>query len=314
MSKKLLPFILISLLTSCSTNNVIEDKVFCFDTTVISQLYEGSKENLSDIKDILLYYDKVSDNYYDREGITIRKIGSDPIKVEQQLYDLLKTSVDIKNQGATYFNPLCGSLAKAWKESLANNKVLSDEVIASELTKINTSSLVFESDYILYKNGEAEIDLGGIVKGYALDIIQEYLKNNNIEKYLINAGFSSILLGKKNSNDGYFTVKISDLDNTFIKLKDCFISTSSKSVQGVKIGDITYSHIVNPVDGSAINKNDAVIVVSSSGTLGDALSTSMMMNSVEEIKEIEKSQNVKTIVIKNKKVVYFNEGLELFHG
>ena len=122
------------------------------------------------------------------------------------------------------------------------------------------------------------------------------------------------MLGKKNTNDGYFTVKISDLDNTFIKLKDCFISTSSKSVQGVKIGDITYSHIINPVDGSAINKNDAVIVVSSSGTLGDALSTSMMMNSVEEIKEIEKNQNVKTIVIKDKKVIYCNEGLNLFHG
>ena len=313
--RKIFPILLIGLLTSCSTNNnVIENKVFCFDTTVISKLYEGEQSNLDDIRDILLYYDRVSDNYKDREGITVRKIGQEPLTVEAQLYDLLKTSVEVKDKGAKYFNPLCGSLSKKWKESLEKNEILSDEIIYAELDVINHSSLVFEDNNILYKNGDAEIDLGGIVKGYALDRISDYLKSQNIEKYLINAGFSSILLGKKDTDDGYFTVKISDLNNTYIKLQDCFVSTSSKAVQGVKIGDTTYSHIIDPFTGSAINENDAVIVVSSSGALGDALSTSMMMNTVEEIKEIEASQNVKCIVIKNKQVIYCNEGLELFRG
>ena len=100
--RKIFPILLIGLLTSCSTNNnVIENKVFCFDTTVISKLYEGEQANLDDIRDIFLYYDRVSDNYKDREGITIKKIGSDPLTVEPQLYDLLKTSVEAKEKGAT---------------------------------------------------------------------------------------------------------------------------------------------------------------------------------------------------------------------
>ncbi|MBO4682918.1 MAG: FAD:protein FMN transferase [Bacilli bacterium] len=281
---------------------------------MISKLYEGEQSNLDDIKDIFLYYDKVSDNYKNRDGITITKIGRDPITVEPQLYDLLKTSVEVKDSGATYFNPLVGRLSKKWKESLEKNEVLSDEIITAELDIINHSSLHFEDNNTVYKTGDAEIDLGGIVKGYALDKVSDYLKSQNIEKYLINAGFSSILLGKKDTDDGYFTVKISDLNNTYIKLKDCFVSTSSKSVQGVKIGDVTYSHIINPINGSAINMNDAVIVVSSSGALGDALSTSMMMNTVEEIKSIETSQNVQCIVVKDKQVIYCNEGLELYRG
>lgn len=315
MSKKLFPLLLITTLTSCSVNRApIENRIFCFDTTVISQLYEGDQSNLDDIRDILLYYDRVSDNYNTREGITIRNISTSPIKVEQELYDLLKTSVDVSNLGATYFNPLCGSLAKKWKEALNKNELLSADVINAELEKINNSSLIFDDDYIISKKGEAEIDLGGIVKGYSLDKIKEYLSNKHIEKYLINAGFSSILLGKKDTSDGYFTVKISDLDNAYIKLQNCFITTSSKSVQGVKIGDITYSHIISPLDGSAININDAVIVVSSLGYIGDALSTSMMMNTVDEIKEIEKKQNVKTVVVRNRQVIYSSEGLELYHG
>ena len=313
--RKLFSILLIGLLTSCSTNNqIIENKVFCFDTTVISKIYEGEQSNLDDIRDIFLYYDKVSDNYKNRDGITIKKIGSDPITVEPQLYDLLKASVEVKDSGATYFNPLVGRLSKKWKESLEKNEVLSDEIITAELDIINHSSLHFENNNTVYKTGDAEIDLGGIVKGYALDKVSDYLKSQNIEKYLINAGFSSILLGKKDTDDGYFTVKISDLNNTYIKLKDCVVSTSSKAVQGVKIGDVTYSHIINPINGSAINMNDAVIVVSSSGALGDALSTSMMMSSVEEIKAIETSQKVKCIVVKNKQVIYCNEGLELYRG
>ena len=138
--RKIFPILLIGLLTSCSTNNnVIENKVFCFDTTVISKIYEGEQSNLDDIRDILLYYDRVSDNYKEREGITIKKIGSEPLTVESQLYDLLKTSVEVKDKGAKYFNPLCGSLSKKWKESLEKNEILSDESISVELDVINHS-------------------------------------------------------------------------------------------------------------------------------------------------------------------------------
>ena len=315
MRIKLFPILLVGLLTSCSTNNsVIENKVFCFDTYVENRLYEGEQSNLDDIKDILEYYDRVSDNYKKRAGITISSIGEEKIVVDEKLYNLLKTSIEVTSKGAKYFNPLCGSLSKAWKQSLDKKEVLSEETIVSELDKMNHTSLAFDNDFMVSKHGEGEIDLGGIVKGYAIDEIKDYLNSKNIQKYLINAGFSSILLGKKNTEDGLFTVKITDLNDAYIKLKDCVISTSSKAVQGVKIGDVTYSHIVNPITGQAINENDAVIVVSDSGALGDALSTSMMMNTVEEIKAIEQEQNVKCIVIKNKQVTYCNEGLEITHG
>ena len=178
---------------------------------------------------------------------------------------------------------------------------------------MNSSQVLFKDNNVIQKIGDAEIDLGGIAKGYALDKAYEYLKEKEIKNYLINAGNSSILLGEKNTDDGYFTVGLNDIENAYLKLKDCVISTSSKSVQGVKIGDITYSHIINPVDGSAINENDAVIVISDKGYLGDALSTSMMMNSIDEIKAIEQIQNVKTIVIKNNNIIYKNADIEVLY-
>ena len=96
-------------------------------------------------------------------------------------------------------------------------------------------------------------------------------------------------------------------------MKNCFVSSSSVSEQGVEINNVTYSHIINPVTGSAVNENDAVIVVSDYGYYGDAMSTSLMMNTIDEIKAIEKEHNIKTIVIKNNAISYCNEGLEVYH-
>ena len=115
------------------------------------------------------------------------------------------------------------------------------------------------------------------------------------------AGNSSLLLGEKASDNGYFSVGIKELNNVYFDAKNCVISTSGNTEQG--------KHIVNPFTGQLANQYDMVIVISEEGALGDALSTSMMMNTIDEIKELETSLNVKTIVIKNKSILYKNSGI-----
>lgn len=309
----IIPLLAIAL-TSCSINgNPIESKVFCFDTMVDVRLYDGNKDNIKDIEDILNTYSKLSDNYLASDVDNVYTINhtNDEVTIDERLYKLLQASFSVKDTGASYFNPFCGSLAKKWKDVLAKGETLSSEVINAELGKISSSSLEFKSNNAVQRTGEAEIDLGGIAKGYALDIVKDYLKNNNSKQYLINGGSSSLLLGEKNTKDGFYSIGLKDLNNAYLKLKNCFVSTSSISEQGVKIGDTTYSHIINPNDGSAINLNDAVVVISDNGALGDALSTSMMNNTVDEIKAIETQYHVQTIVIKNNEVIYQNSGIEV---
>ena len=316
MKFKPLSLLLIIPLTACSQNNfVINNKVFCFDTYIDINLYEGEKSFSSDLENYFVNYDKLADNYNARDINNVYSINhtNEEITISEELYGLLKTSFNVSNEGAQYFNPLCGSLAKKWKEALSNKQVLENSVIEQEIDRIKNSSLSFKDNNVVQRLGEAEIDLGGIAKGYVLDKSLEYLKEKDVKHYLINAGSSSILLGEKKSKDGLFTVGIKDLNNAYIKVKNCFVSTSSKSVQGVEIDGVTYSHIINPITGSALNENDAVIVISDKGYYGDAMSTSLMMNTVDEIKEIEKEHNIKTIVIKDKKAVYVNESIEVLY-
>ena len=312
--KPLLTALLIIPLISCSQDSSLESKVFCFDTAIDIRLFEGEKNNLKDIENIFNYYDKITDNYKERDTNNVYSINhtNEDVKVDETLYSVLQKSFALK-EDVCYFNPLCGSLVKKWKESLKSSQILDETTISNELTKMNNSSVLFKENSVVQRLGEAEIDLGAVAKGFALDEVKSYLGSKSYSKYLISSGYSSILLGQKSSDDGLFSVGLSDIENAYLKLSNCFVSTSGVSTQGVKIDDQMYSHIVNPYTGSAINNYDTVIVVSDSGYLGDALSTSFMLSSVDEIKAVEQSKNVKALVIKDKTIIYKNESLEVYY-
>ena len=310
--KLFLLFLPIISLTSCETSTEISRKSFYFDTYTETRLYEGSIEDLNAINNIFSKIDKLTDNFNARDLDNIYKINNtnENVTVEPELYECLKLVFSDSLTSAKYFNPLCGSLSKKWKESLAKNEVLSQSIINEELAKMASSSLEFVEKNTVRRIGEAEIDLGAVAKGFALDKAKEYLDEKGYIKYLIDAGSSSILLGKK-SDEKNFKIKISNLKDKYISASNCFISTSSSSRQKVEIDGKTYSHIINPIIGSAINEHDAVIVISNSGYLGDILSTDFVNESLDSISQLDAYFNVRSIVIDNNQIVYCNDGITL---
>ena len=182
MRNKLLTFIfIIPLLTSCS-NNIKKDGFFAFDTRINVSIENASEDNLNCIKEICLYLDKLSDNYQARDINNVYSLNqsNDDIKVDKDLYDLLRSAYEVNSKGATNFNLMCGSLAKLWKNNIENSQIPDILDIQNELNKIQNSLLIFKDDNVIQRVGEAEIDLGGYVKGYALDKIKDYLKAHEL--------------------------------------------------------------------------------------------------------------------------------------
>ena len=313
--KLLLLASIIPLVTSCQQDHV--GIFFYFNTVIDVKLFEGTRDSFYNVGHLMEQVDEVSDSYRQRSESDVYTINhtNEPVAVNDVLYNLLYQAYYAKEEfGATYYNPLCGSLSELWKDCLNHDTIPTDEEIEAELTKINNTTLIFSMGDSIQRVGDATIDLGGIAKGYALNWVRSMLSNANIHKYIVNAGSSSILLGENKTNNGYFNVGFKHyITDSYLKLKNCTVSTSSVAEQGKTIGDITYSHIVNPVTGSAINNWDCVVVISENSYIGDALSTSMMMNTLEEIQTIEEEQNVMTIVIKDDEVKYVNEGITIYH-
>ena len=326
---KILPLLLVASLSACDIAHQYPiDTLFCFDTVVTVKtteysglmygvhVQEGTCQRLKEI-------DAIADAYKKRDVTCIYDLNNtnEEIEISEQLFNLLKRALDAQ-RFAPYYNPFIGSLSNKWKDALSKGEVLSNSVIQEELNKMKEADLILEWDgenkYTAQRVGDALIDVGAVAKGYALDECEAYLhrQSDPLFEYMVDAGNSSILLGK-NRGGGTYKVKIKDLSTpTYLYLKDCFISTSGISEQGVKIGNNTYSHIINPNDGSAINLYDSVIVIApaegnNNGYKTDALSTSFMMSTIEEIKSFDIYSDISVIVIKDDNIVYKSESLEL---
>ena len=181
---KLLPLVLVASLTACSKYH--QDTLYCFDTAIIveSKKYHGLMYDIdvqSDICNIIKQTDAISDAYKKREVTNIFDLNqtNEKIEISEDLYWLLHECKELERI-APNFNPLIGSLSNKWKKALEENKVLSNDVIEEELTKMNNSELVIsmtgDNRYFAQRKGDALIDVGAIAKGFALDQCQVFLK------------------------------------------------------------------------------------------------------------------------------------------
>lgn len=344
---KLLPLVLVASLTACESykfEDNTDEPIYAFGTYVtyrmqIQNHFNGGK-CVSDIKYIFEKYDAYADATKQREVTNVWSLNqtNEPVTIDKDFYNLLNRVIEL-DKSLTYFNPLVGSLSSKWKVALNLSKeydhfpyALSQDEINLELAKINSSSLEIgtnDSGFYAQRKGEALLDLGGVAKGYALDMCRHYLEHHtgHTDDYLINAGNSSVLLGKNSQRikvwkqqdyeEGVYVVKVTDIRNQEnLRIYNSFVSTSGISEQHEEIDGKTYSHIINPLTGSAISNYDKIIVLNENtvgnGALGDALSTSLMMSSEEEIQKAEKDFGIKVVAVKSYEIVYQSRGVELY--
>ena len=299
-------------LSGCSKTEFSDTFIGFGGASIVIKTYEGEQQYTEELSGILQTLSLETDNYLESDlanVYTINHSNNQPVTISSQLYDVLKKSYEAQYEIDSYFNMFIGSLSKKWKTALENNTVLSDEVIDSELNKLENADLNFLDKNQVQLVGECEIDLGATAKGYALDIAKDYFKNKGITQYMVNAGSSSILLGEKDKNGSPFSVRIKDLGNKYIEAKNCVVSTSSIFEQKYTINSQTYSHIFNPETGEATPINDLVIVISNNGLIGDALSTTMMMASIPEIESFEHYFSVQSIIVRDNAVVHCHQSL-----
>lgn len=344
---KLLPLVVVSSLTACekykySSNTLLVFGTVCNYTLQLTNDFAGGK-TYSSIENILKDVDKYADATKQRDVANVWSLNmtNEKLKIDEEFYNLLKRANELK-ESLKYFNPLIGSLSEEWKNALNLSEnpnyipeVLSNSVIEAELAKINSSELILEKTeegYYAQRTGDAQIDLGAVAKGYALDRCLFYFQHHtgNTGDRIIDLGNSSILLGRHSKEikvfnspeqyeEGVYVVEISNLVNkNRLRLYNSFISTSGIFEQKAVVDGVTYSHIINPVTGSAaVGNYDQITVITpdvwNKGALGDALSTSLMMGDENDIKEAETNFEVKVIAVKGGNIVYKSDGVTLYN-
>jgi thiamine biosynthesis lipoprotein len=125
-----------------------------------------------------------------------------------------------------------------------------------------------------------QIDFGGIAKGLALDKIAEVFCEWEIESFLIHGGYSSVLAGKPPENTGSWPISLSNPFANNQKFAEIPLGKFSISGSGLEKG----CHIIDPSSHNKISGQKAAWAMGPTAALTDALSTTFMIFSEEQIK------------------------------
>ena len=311
--------VLFFLLTSCGPSTSYSKSFFAMDTLIDVTIYNAEEKHLNEIQKIYMNYSNACDMFNSYEGNLCDLNERRTIEVDEYLLDVIEYSLTIQKDLNGYFNILIGRLTKIWKDALHIGEDTTEvyvpelELIQNELEIMNNSSIKIEGNKVSII-GDANIDLGGVAKGYATQKVEEYLEENNIKSYLINAGSSNIALGYKNKKDTFIIGLKKVYGGLYkkIKIANKAIVTSSLAEQHRVIDGKMYTHIINPLTGYSENRYDIITLIGEESGYLDILSTTLYSMDLEDIKRVLEDKNIDIIIVKDNEIMYSSEGVNQY--
>ena len=320
--KNFLFILLILSLSACKSeptrfSNVIIDVGFN-DAPVTFVAYTDNETEFNNYQDLLrtelTYLGKLFDKYNDYEGINNLKTindnaGIQAVEVDQTLIDLITFAKEYYSITQNTFDISMGSVLEVWHNYRNDGKVLNAGDPAEfgkvpSIEELEAARACVSWDYIeinddantVYINNPcASLDVGGIAKGFAADIVVEKLVEAGLDIAIINIGDSSIItIGTKPNGDEWgvgiaqpkknVLIADSSVDTLYFE-GSIHISTSGDNQNYYVAEDgKTYHHLIDPSTLFPVvtDLHSVTIATSLSAAAAEALSKAMFILPYDE--------------------------------
>lgn len=248
-------------------------KVIHLMGTKISLYIKGAdaEKLVQEAENMLLRYEEVFSANSDNSQLAMLKKAAalSPQKVDEELYELIKTGKEHSLGEHTYLNIAIGPLIKLWRIGFREAHVPEDEDIKTVLELLNPENIQLDDEqktiYFLKKG--MEIDLGAIAKGYFADKVMELFKENGASSAMVDMGGNVLVHGDPPSGESDWKVGI---QNPFlprgnaaalVRIRDQSVVTSGIYERVLEKGGNKYHHIFNSRTGYPIENNIASLTI-----------------------------------------------------
>ena len=181
-----------------------------------------------------------------------REAAKKPVRVDRELFALLETCEQARQQTNGYFDVTRGG----WELDAANNAV--------RLT-----------------SAETQIDLGGVGKGYALDRGREILRQFRIADALLQGGTSSVLA----VGDEAWPIDLRHPARPDIIAARIELTNRGLSCSAARHAEQEVSDVVNPLTGAPLVGDAACVVLAASAVEAEIYSTALLAMGKETAKQ-----------------------------
>ncbi len=211
-------------------------------------------------------------NYLPESELSLvnRDAAKIPVKVSQELFDLLAVCEGISRKSDGTFDLTVGPLMKAWGFFKDDGHLPGALAVKEAMRRVGYQNVELDarSRSVHFKKTGVELDPGGVGKGYAVDRMAAILRQSGIQAALVSAGGSSIFgLGAPADNSQGWRIRIADPRDekktaANVYLKDMSLSTSGSYEKFFWADGRVYSHIMDPRSGYPAQGMLAVSVLS----------------------------------------------------
>ena len=310
MRKLFTLFFLSFIIFSCENERLISLKGFIYGTTYNIQFYNNSNENYSEKIDSIF---KVIDNSmstYKSNSIISKINNNQDVDVDNHFKNVLLVSKKIYHKTNGRFDPSIGLLVNYWgfgpEKYRSNSEAITDDQIISLFSKVGLDKFKIVGNK-LKRPLDSYIDFNAIAKGYAVDEIANFLKNNQIDNYLVEIGGEINASGTNVNKNKPWVIAIDmprfDGERSIystLELNNISLA-SSGTYRKFKIDSDgnRYAHIINPLSGYPSKTNILSVTVKTSSCIeADAYATALHTMSIDEIIEFfDKNQEISSLVI-----------------
>ena len=158
----------------------------------------------------------------------------------------------------------------------------------------------------IMKTSACEVSLNAVAKGYAVDLVDEYLKSQAIEDFVIEVAGEIKTAGQKPDGTKWRVAiekPLSGVSTTqqILSLSDVAIATSGDYRKYFEHDGARFSHVIDPKTQKPIkHKLAAVTVVAATSARADALATAMLvMGEVAAVEFAEQNAIAAYFIVKN---------------
>lgn len=222
-------------------------------------------------------------SYYRSESETSRvnaAAGMGPVSVSPEYAELLKTAIAVGAIGnGGKFDISISPVSSLWGFTTKDFRIPSAAEISAALAYSHSDQLMFSGTTVQLRDSRARIDLGGVAKGYSLDVMDEYLRNVKPQPRQVIVDFGGNLLLYSGGRKTDWKIGIRDPRGQgiigYVRSGDAFVATSGDYERYFERDGKRYCHIIDPSTGYPATLNQSATVITETqpmrGATGDAL-------------------------------------------
>jgi thiamine biosynthesis lipoprotein len=275
--------------------------------TAVAADDETIKAGIEAAFDKLVEVDEMMSDYKDDSELSVvnRYAFAGPVKVSDELFEVLKASVDYSRKTKGAFDITVGPVVELWRRTEKDGTKPGEEELAEAKARVGYEKLILDekNKTVRFAVEGMKLDLGAIAKGYAIDRAIEEMKKAGAAGGLVDVGGDICCFGVSPKFNNIWRVGLEDPSGAssyllMLKLSDTAIATSGDYRRFVVVDDKRYSHIIDPATTASAGELTSVTVISARAMDADALATSVsVMGRAKGLQLIESIDNAEAIII-----------------